>query len=132
MPDVKLNSKNVDKNLKPYLFYSATRDYNQKYVFCTDANFIKANFIKANFIKANFRATLVTRSESDCPFVGNYMTLYGGNEQTASTIPLYNWKNDIDASRLSRSDYPFGNFVGVPLQLNNFIRRQSPVYLPGK
>ena len=106
------------KNFKPHLFYSATRDYNQTYVFCTDVNSI--------------RETLVTRSVADCPYVGNYMTLYGGNEQTARAIPLYNWKNDIPASRLSRSDYPFGNFVGVPLPLNNFIRRQSPVYLPGK
>ena len=88
------------------------------YVFCTDFAIV--------------RATLVTRSVADCSHVGNYTVLYGGNEQTTRTIPLYNWKNDNDASRLSRSDYPFGNFVGVPLQLNNFIRRQSPVYLPGK
>ena len=106
------------QNFEPHLFYSATRDYNQKYVFCADVN--------------SKRATLVTRSEVDCPHVGKYMTLYGGNEQTASTIPLYNWKNDNDASRLSRSDYPFGNFKGNDLQLNNFIRRQSPLYLPGK
>ena len=106
------------KNFEPHLFYRATRDYNQKYIFCTDVRITKGTF--------------VTRSQADCPHRGNAMTLFGGNEQTARTIPLYNWKNDIDASRLSRSDYPFGNFVGVPLQLNNFIRRQSPVYLPGK
>ena len=108
------------KSFKLHLFYSATRDYNQTYVFCTDVKSI--------------RGTLVTRSVADCHERSNIiaMTLYGGNEQTARAIPLYNWKNDIDASRLSRSDYRFGNFVGVPLQLNNFIRRQSPVYLPGK
>ena len=110
--------KTKSKSFEPYLFYSATRDYNQTFVFCTDFAIV--------------RATLVTRSVADCPHVGNYTVLYGGNEQTARTIPLYNWKNDNDASRLSRIDYPFGNFVGVPLQLNNFIRRQSPVYLPGK
>ena len=76
----------------------------------------------------------MTRSEADCPMNSNMiaMTLFGGNEQTARTIPLYNWKNDNEASRLSQNDYPFGYFVGVPLQLNNFIRRQSPVYLPGE
>ena len=102
------------------MFYRATRDYNQKYVFCTDVRIT--------------RGTLVARSEADCRMMSNTiaMKLFGGNEQTARTIPLYNWKNDNEASRLSRIDYPFGDFVGVPLQLNNFIRRQSPVYLPGK